>query len=174
MPGGTSARRAVFLRGGSRGPAARRPAFALFWGVPKPQLQYRACCQSSSARRRPCDSRVYNSCLRIAPPGAPAGYAGDRGTERYRSGRNGGASKASCRVSGTWVRIPPSPPTQSFAFNKLTGVVGSVRAMACDANRFFASDQRQKSQVQACSGHAGSSKRESNPVRSPATASRPS
>src|SRR2546421_1105551 len=33
------------------------------------------------------------------------------GTERYRSGRNGGASKASCRVSGTWVRIPPSPPT---------------------------------------------------------------
>ena len=31
-------------------------------------------------------------------------------TERYRSGRNGGASKASCRVTGTWVRIPPSPP----------------------------------------------------------------
>jgi hypothetical protein len=31
--------------------------------------------------------------------------------ERYRSGRNGGASKASCRVTGTWVRIPPSPPT---------------------------------------------------------------
>jgi hypothetical protein len=30
--------------------------------------------------------------------------------ERYRSGRNGGASKASCRVSGTGVRIPPSPP----------------------------------------------------------------
>ena len=29
---------------------------------------------------------------------------------RYRSGRNGGASKASCRVTGTWVRIPPSPP----------------------------------------------------------------
>src|SRR3954470_6797323 len=32
-------------------------------------------------------------------------------TERYRSGRNGGASKASCRVTGTWVRIPPSPPS---------------------------------------------------------------
>jgi hypothetical protein len=31
-------------------------------------------------------------------------------TERYRSGRNGGASKASCRVTGTGVRIPPSPP----------------------------------------------------------------
>ena len=31
-------------------------------------------------------------------------------TERYRSGRNGGASKASCRVIGTGVRIPPSPP----------------------------------------------------------------
>ena len=30
--------------------------------------------------------------------------------ERYRSGRNGGASKASCPVRGTWVRIPPSPP----------------------------------------------------------------
>jgi hypothetical protein len=36
--------------------------------------------------------------------------------------------------------------------------------MACDANRFFASDLRQKPQVQACSGHVGSSKRESNPV----------
>ena len=33
-----------------------------------------------------------------------------RQSERYRSGRNGGASKASCRVTGTWVRIPPSPP----------------------------------------------------------------
>ena len=31
--------------------------------------------------------------------------------ERYRSGRNGIASKAICRVTGTWVRIPPSPPT---------------------------------------------------------------
>ena len=41
-------------------------------------------------------------------------YAGRRtiqaSAEKYRSGRNGGASKASCRVSGTWVRIPPSPP----------------------------------------------------------------
>ena len=37
--------------------------------------------------------------------------------ERYRSGRNGGASKASCRVTGTWVRIPPSPPlTRSRSF----------------------------------------------------------
>ena len=34
-----------------------------------------------------------------------------RHTERYRSGRNGRASKACCRVTGTWVRIPPSPPT---------------------------------------------------------------
>jgi hypothetical protein len=113
--------------------------------------------------------------FRHAPPGAPArATLGTPGTERYRSGRNGGASKASCRVSGTWVRIPPSPPiprlrsslsvrvvprhaaarlrraasgheshplrqTKSFTFNRLTGVVGSVRAMACDANRFFAS-----------------------------------
>jgi hypothetical protein len=36
--------------------------------------------------------------------------------ERYRSGRNGGASKASCRVSGTWVRIPPSPPNSLRSF----------------------------------------------------------
>ena len=35
--------------------------------------------------------------------------------ERYRSGRNGGASKASCRVIGTGVRIPPSPPTFAHA-----------------------------------------------------------
>src|SRR5581483_9433937 len=45
-------------------------------------------------------------------------------TERYRSGRNGGASKASCRVTGTWVRIPPSPPsihpTKSRYFDQLT------------------------------------------------------
>src|ERR671929_106109 len=43
-------------------------------------------------------------------------------TERYRSGRNGGASKASCRVTGTWVRIPPSPPNSilsSFSSRKL-------------------------------------------------------
>ena len=29
---------------------------------------------------------------------------------RYRSGHNGGASKASCPERGPWVRIPPSPP----------------------------------------------------------------
>ena len=50
----------------------------------------------------------------------------------------------------------PLRQTQSFRFNELAGLVGSVRAMACDANRFFASDLRQKSQVQACSGHVGS------------------
>ena len=38
-------------------------------------------------------------------------YATDSSAERYRSGRNGGASKASCPVRGTGVRIPPSPPT---------------------------------------------------------------
>ena len=37
-------------------------------------------------------------------------------SERYRSGRNGGASKASCPVRGTWVRIPPSPPIHSLGF----------------------------------------------------------
>ena len=34
--------------------------------------------------------------------------------ERYRSGRNGRASKACCRVTGTWVRIPPSPPYLNY------------------------------------------------------------
>ena len=42
--------------------------------------------------------------------GAPPSRAPVTRPERYRSGRNGGASKASCRVTGTWVRIPPSPP----------------------------------------------------------------
>jgi hypothetical protein len=50
--------------------------------------------------------------------------------ERYRSGRNGGASKASCRVTGTWVRIPPSPP-----FNTCTAlaVVFLTRDLAIEA-----------------------------------------
>ena len=39
--------------------------------------------------------------------------------ERYRSGRNGGASKASCPVRGTWVRIPPSPPDFARASREL-------------------------------------------------------
>ena len=47
---------------------------------------------------RLCAGRVHNPAHRTRP-------------ERYRSGRNGGASKASCRVTGTWVRIPPSPPS---------------------------------------------------------------
>jgi hypothetical protein len=38
-------------------------------------------------------------------------FRGSSLAERYRSGRNGGASKASYPVRGTWVRIPPSPPT---------------------------------------------------------------
>src|SRR5262245_47291613 len=42
--------------------------------------------------------------------------------ERYRSGRNGGASKASCPVRGTWVRIPPSPPNSPLA--SLAGAAG--------------------------------------------------
>ena len=45
--------------------------------------------------------------IRAGLPGQPCALAS---AERYRSGRNGGASKASCRASGTWVRIPPSPP----------------------------------------------------------------
>ena len=33
--------------------------------------------------------------------------------EKYRSGHNELHSKCSCRVTGTWVRIPSSPPTLS-------------------------------------------------------------
>jgi hypothetical protein len=48
-------------------------------------------------------------------------------TERYRSGRNGGASKASCPVRGTWVRIPPSPPLpNAFCINNLLDRVISL------------------------------------------------
>ena len=63
--------------------------------------------------------------LRVAPEGEPRSRAvALKGAitrpERYRSGRNGGASKASCRVTGTWVRIPPSPPIcKSFTRNHL-------------------------------------------------------
>ena len=39
--------------------------------------------------------------------------SGPVSAERYRSGRNGGASKASCPARGTGVRIPPSPPNPS-------------------------------------------------------------
>ena len=59
---------------------------------PEGHGRFRACV-------RPCLG-VYNS-----SPGQSAS------AERYRSGRNGRASKACCRVTGTWVRIPPSPPT---------------------------------------------------------------
>ena len=84
------------------------------------------------------DSAVYNRVFRIAPPGAWAGDAGDPGTERYRSGRNGGASKASCRVSGTWVRIPPSPPNSVLSFpNKLAGVLGSIARIAALSHEFM-------------------------------------
>ena len=47
--------------------------------------------------------------------------------ERYRSGRNGGASKASCRVTGTWVRIPPSPPRILTRFWQETCIALSKR-----------------------------------------------
>ena len=57
--------------------------------------------------------------------------------ERYRSGRNGIASKAICRVTGTWVRIPPSPP--SFAKRSLRSRLRMAshvtRALAKDALR---------------------------------------
>ena len=42
--------------------------------------------------------------------------------ERYRSGRNELDSKSSCRVTGTWVRIPASPlknPCKSRVFGFL-------------------------------------------------------
>jgi hypothetical protein len=83
-------------------------------GVSDPSIS-----RASSEGRRIC--RVFrNSCgSRLARPrrsGSPraAGLslrAATVLTERYRSGRTGIASKAICRESGTWVRIPPSPPT---------------------------------------------------------------
>ena len=54
--------------------------------------------------------------------------------ERYRSGRNGGASKASCRVTGTGVRIPPSPPD----FARPTGELRLGRAFGPAV--FYAND----------------------------------
>ena len=32
--------------------------------------------------------------------------------EMYRSGRTGTHSKCVCRETGTWVRVPPSPPNK--------------------------------------------------------------
>src|SRR5206468_5811535 len=63
-----------------------------------------AACDEAGGYNRSFVARGHNS------PGPRASL----NAERYRSGRNGGASKASCRVSGTWVRIPPSPPFSCF------------------------------------------------------------
>ena len=60
------------------------------------------------------------------PRGRPVGGARPHRAERYRSGRNGGASKASCRVTGTWVRIPPSPPLSYLRLGRAASLVPSV------------------------------------------------
>ena len=39
--------------------------------------------------------------------------------ETYRSGHNGAHSKCVCRVTGTWVRIPPSPPFKNWASQRV-------------------------------------------------------
>ena len=68
------------------------------------------------------DSPVYNRRLRLRRRLVRGGA--HPSAERYRSGRNGGASKASCRVTGTWVRIPPSPPPPSPSARSLPARVG--------------------------------------------------
>ena len=50
--------------------------------------------------------------------------------ERYRSGRTGIASKAICRESGTWVRIPPSPPPFAKTLASLAGYLSAVARRA--------------------------------------------
>jgi tRNA(Arg) A34 adenosine deaminase TadA len=65
----------------------------------------------------------------ISPSGAEPPQAESPGrTERYRSGHNGGASKASCLPkAGTWVRIPPSPPFNWFAKIENATKPGAIR-----------------------------------------------
>ena len=69
--------------------------------------------------------------------------------ERYRSGHNGGASKASCLPkAGTWVRIPPSPPNNLFNVNGLQLILETCVCFVCflaswsEVESFFATQRR--------------------------------
>ena len=63
--------------------------------------------------------------------------------ERYRSGRNGGASKASCPKGHVGSNPTLSAKSRSFLFNKLVGYVGSQRAIRL----FFALNSRSRLQI---------------------------
>src|SRR4029450_1670750 len=73
-------------------------------------------------------------------------------TERYRSGRNGGASKASCRVTGPWVRIPPPPPNKSNKINNLRAYIEQRYLSALQRRSTKPQDSRNQAQF----GQAGS------------------
>ena len=101
-----------------------RPCFwipSVAHGLPTiPRVTYTVTIGHGGGGRRLMETRRRWRRRRIAAPqpagsarlGAPNPALGPSSclAERYRSGRNGGASKASCRETGTWVRIPPSPP----------------------------------------------------------------
>ena len=77
------------------------------------RLRWSAACSRPSAAtlmqgflRAPRRGATRLVAVRAIVEGRPSGPP----AERYRSGRNGRASKACCRETGTWVRIPPSPP----------------------------------------------------------------
>ena len=96
--------------------------------------------------------------------------------ERYRSGRNGGASKASCRVTGTWVRIPPSPPSSlaplvRWRFGSSPGFDRLASLVALGANPGLSFDPLRKIggscglQASRNSPSAHRSRHESHPLR---------
>ena len=84
-------------------------------GAQSPAPRRRRACWRPSARRSMQES-FFAARTRGVRSEHVARFAS---AERYRSGRNGIASKAICRVTGTWVRIPPSPPYKSLIVNNL-------------------------------------------------------
>src|SRR6266566_5707836 len=73
--------------------------------------------------------------------------------ERYRSGRNGPASKAGWGLnSPTWVRIPPSPP--SFLLFREGPRHAGARSRASDRPRPRGAGARRRGRVRAA-GAAG-------------------
>jgi regulator of protease activity HflC (stomatin/prohibitin superfamily) len=84
-------------------------------------------CSRASEARAPCITCTGRG--RHAVASAKADGLSTR-PERYRSGRNGGASKASCPVRGTWVRIPPSPPAFAKTLASLAGYGWRARPWA--------------------------------------------
>ena len=70
-----------------------------------------------------------------------AGHNGQPHVEKYRRGHNGAHSKCVCRGTGTWVRIPPSPPLQwgtlfftAFICFRINRPDEIVEPMLCDTS----------------------------------------